>query len=185
MAAANGFVAASPDAAYGDAGLTQTANIATAQKYVAGGSGVQELTELGLYGHGAGGTVAAKISVYTHDAANDCPNAMVTNSELTLSLTGTEYVKVSASYGVTKPTVTGGDTYWLCVMSEATIAFLAFATSGELEVGSVTYPTWPTGDAWHTHSHYTYDLSLYAVYTAYGGSLPLPVILGHYRQRRS
>ena len=169
MAAYNGFGAATPDTKYGDTSLSQSASYATAQKFTAPSSGTLDLTEIGVYGHGNGSTVAVKMAVYTHDAANDCPESQVSNSEATISLTGSDYVKVKADYGATKPQITGGGTYWIAAISDGAPYYSAFAAAGELEVGSVTYPTWPTATAWETHAHYDYDLSFYAVYQAASG----------------
>ena len=180
MAAYNGFGTITPDTKYGATGLGQSANYATAQKFTCGGSGTQEVSEIGMYAHGNDGTPSVLMAVFTHDAANDCPETIVANSEIAVSPTGHDYVKVSASYS-TKPQVTGGSTYWLAMIVNGETYVAAEAAAGELEL-SASYPTWPTGTGWETHSHYNYDLSFYAVYAAVGGTkYPVSVILRQYR----
>jgi hypothetical protein len=167
MAAVNGFTATAPDTRYGDADYVNVPTWADAQKFQAGGSGTQELSEIGGYLATAGaGNVAAKIAVFEDDAANGCPGAMVANSEGSLTITNALYELKTHTYS-TKPQVTGGSYYWIAVISDVNRASSVFTTGGtSLERGSVTYPTWPSGDDWHTHSDLTKDYSFYAVYKA-------------------
>lgn len=167
MAAYNGFGTVAPDAKYGATGIGQSANYAMAQKYVLGGSGTQELTEIGFYGHGNGSAPSVIMGVFTHDAANDCPEALVADSQIAIAPSGSSYVLTTATYS-TKPQLTSGDTYWMALLANGEVYVSGESTSGELE-RTATYDTWPTSTAWHTHSHFNYDLSFYAVYQASSG----------------
>jgi hypothetical protein len=183
MAAGQGFLTSAPDAVYGDTAMGQAANFATAQKFIMPSAGTLELIEIGAYLSTFTAPSSCLIAVFTHDAVNDCPESLVANSAGTLTLSGSA-VKQAHTYSGTNPQVTGGDTYWIALLSDEGFVISAFATAGELE-RAATAPTWPTAAEWETHSHFAYDLSLYAVYTAVGGASAIPIILGHHRQRRS
>jgi hypothetical protein len=97
---------------------------------------------------------------------------MVSNAdsgEITTDTT-TTITKYSVTYG-TKPQVSSGVDYWLVrVASNFTGYFDYLVSSGEQALYvSGTYATFPTGDAWHTHTHNTNDYGIYAVYAAAGG----------------
>lgn len=170
MAAANGFVATEPDTQYGDAALAFVTNWARAQKFVAGGSGTQEISKVGFWGYCPSGSASVRMAIYTHDAANDCPEAMVSNSE-TSSITVADVLETQYAHTYsTKPQVTGGTTYWLALFASGDTCYATeFATGGDTSFAytSLTFPTWPTGTQWEASDDQDYDLSFYAVYSAF------------------
>ena len=171
MGAANGFAATTPDTRYGDSDYGNTTAYVDVARYQAPSSGALEVSEIGCYMTGA--TLTAKIAIFDDDAANGCPGAMVANSEGTLTVDSLTNVKASHTYSGTKPQVTGGSYYWIGVISDSTRTTSVFATGGtSLERGSVSYPTWPSGDDWHTHTDLTKDYSFYAVYAAAAAQAP-------------
>ena len=92
---------------------TPPANICEAQKYTCPGTGLQAISEIGLWCDAEGSTANFKLSIWTHDATNNVPEALVSNSETPeLTQTGGTVSKVYYPY-TTKPILTGGEVYWL------------------------------------------------------------------------
>ncbi len=171
MGAANGFVTVSPDTIYGDTTIWAT-NLSEPQKFTAPGSGTIEVSEIGIWGQNYDqfSPLTFKLAIYTHDASNDCPETIVANSDTgNLSLSGPSMQKKSYTYG-TKPQLTGGTTYWLCMASvnSANWYYSDFATGGSTIERSFD-GGWPPDASWHSHTDRAYDTSIYAVYTAGGG----------------
>jgi len=168
----NGFVTERPAARYGDGTFNSSATIVHVQKFVCPDSGTQEITEIGQWlSADVGETGYFKMAIFTDDAGNDCPESMVANS-LTdeLSWDTTTITCVYHTYG-TKPQLTGGVTYWIGhIAKDALLNMDRIATDGlGLYKTGTTYPTFPDGDAWHTHTDYEVDHSYYAVYEAAAG----------------
>jgi hypothetical protein len=186
MAAANAFVTTEPDTRYGAADLDVYATAAYAQQFTVGGSGSQEVTVIGCWAADPlDANADIKLAIFTDDAGNGCPGSLVADSEATLANTNGSETQIRHEYG-TKPLVTGGAVYWLVVCPGATCYISGETTGGTSVSKAATYPTLPDGDGWHSPTSSTRDYSLYAVYVSGGGGASaLPVILGHYRQRRS
>lgn len=167
MAAANGFVLIRPDARYGDAYGSLSANGYSGNYFVAPGSGQLTITEIGCYGY-INSENDVEFAIYTHDAVNGCPESQVANSLCQATLTTTPGI-FHHSYG-TKPVVTGGQGYWLCYgnIPGGTAYVSRFASGGTSAYLSGFGDTWPTSsDTWNTG---TRDSSMFAVYTAGGGT---------------
>jgi hypothetical protein len=176
MGAANGFVTTRPDARYGD---TNTSGSLRAQKFVCGGVGSQEVTRIGGWMRAAGSVTPyhVRLAIFTHDAANDCPDTLVADSlsdELSLTYHVSTELEHSFEY-VTRPALTGGSTYWLAVIHDAAANWYVsrFASGGSgVYLSTFTYPTFPSGDGWHAHTNSTSDVSLYAVYQGVASAVP-------------
>ncbi len=166
MAAANGFVLVSPDARYGDVEGSFPVDYSFAAKFTAPGSGALNITEIGIYCY-ASITGNQHLAIFTHDAGNDCPESIVANSDTGEFASVNSMAKLSHSYG-TEPVLTGGSIYWLVFIGDHANAHPSrFASGGDaVFVTGRTYPTWPTGTQWESHSDQTVDYSFYAVYEA-------------------
>ena len=185
MAAANGFVTVSPDARYGDAEGSFPASFVLAAKFTAPGSGALNITEIGIYSYSSS-TGHLHLAIWTHDAGNDCPESIVANSDTGEFASTGSMAKLSHSYG-TEPVLTGGNIYWLTFIGDFDNAHPSrFASGGNaVYVTGITYPTWPTGTQWESHTDQTVDYSLYAVYeTAPSGGLSLPIAMAYYSRIR-
>jgi len=163
-----GFLSASPTSRYGDSETNGATNYSEAQKYVLPGSGSITINEIGGYVSADAATTATfRWAIYTHDAANDCPETMVTNSlSDELSHNTTDFVKKSFTYS-TKPVLTGGSTYWIAILyADGSLNNSCFQVDEESEyvLSSGGYPTWPTGTEWESASADNKDISFYAVY---------------------
>jgi len=171
MAAGNGFLTESPDTRYGDANGSFIATEMWAHKFVAPSSGTLEISEIGLYTVQYTSGVYLHLAIFEHDAANNCPDTIVENSDSGAILMPQDtFQKCYAVYG-TKPTITGGNTYWIGCCQNSANYYSRFQTgTGPLYVSGATYPTWPTPTAWETHGDLTRDPSLYAVYAEVGGA---------------
>lgn len=174
MTASNGFVYSSPDTRYGDQdiGYGYYGNYAVAQKFVAPGTGTVSIEEIGAYLRVPATSRDCKFSIWTNDSVNNCPAAMVTNSESdVITIANTTYEKKYATYS-TKPVLTCGVTYWLVVMFNSTASYYVYiscynlTTADELWRNPV-YPTWSTDSEWHSHFHDNHDQSIYAVCVGY------------------
>jgi len=168
---ANGFVTSSPGARHGDTVQAVDQYDEYAQKFVCPGSGSVSISEIGAWvQRNAVETAYLAMCIYTHDAVNDCPEALVTNGASgakTISSSG--LLKISHTFA-TQPVLTGGNTYWLILkLNNGTPpSFDLFATGGTTAQRASTSPPFGTGDVWHTHTDQTYDMGIYAVYPAAG-----------------
>ncbi len=175
MTAGNGFLTVAPDARYGDTATNNPATTCYTGKFTAPSTGTLTISEIGCYGaRDVVGTHHIILAIYTHDAANSCPDVIVTNStsdELVMPATTD---KLTHTYG-TQPTVTGGSIYWITLVCDSAFNFSRFATGGTSGIRtSVTYPTYPTGDDWHSSwTGGTRDTSFYVVYSAGAAATPI------------
>lgn len=178
MASGNGFITYSPDSQYGSGNTSvflESGDGAAGQKFTVPGSGLMEISEIGVYGFGEGGTTNAKMRIFTNNASI-YPDSAISNSETdAMSFLTNSYTPYKKSFTYsTKPRVYGGTDYWLAILSDSTGAYAvsvkysynasAPVTSGyTIDKGSQTYPTWPS--SWSTHNDRTYNSSMYAVYS--------------------
>ncbi len=180
MGAANGFVTVSPDAQYGDTYSNLGAGLNYAQKFTCGGTGTQNISEIGIYiGATSGYTTTFHLGIFEDDAANICPATLVANSDSgALTHNSTTQTKKYTTYG-TKPQVTGGTDYWLAFQPADAYDYVSRFVATKVGLSKQgTYPTWPTDTEWHTHTDVTNrDYSLYAVYVAGGFSESIAGIL--------
>ena len=183
FAAANGFVTESPDVRYGDATEAVTGGYLLGQKFTAPGSGTLTITEIGLWAKVEIGE-NIRLKMFEHDAANNCPEGDVTNS-YTDAIAGrsADVEKYYFTYS-TQPTITGGAVYWIVGFADATTAYDKFDDALDVALfRSATYPTFPSGDTWHSHNDQADDFGFYAVYTG-GGEGSIVVLLNNLRRRR-
>ena len=168
---ANGFLTSSPTVRHGDMETTPPANICEAQKYTCPGTGLQAISEIGLWCDAEGSTANFKLSIWTHDATNNVPEALVSNSETPeLTQTGGTVSKVYYPY-TTKPILTGGEVYWLVWYTKDANLGPDKPTGGggtgrytDGSLSGPTYPTNPTGAQWEDCETYNEDTGIYAVY---------------------
>ena len=169
MAAANGFVIESPDVRYGDTSENLTGGYLLAQKFTAPESGTLTITEIGLWA-----TIDIedniRLKMFEHDAANNCPEGEVTNS-YTDEIAGLGTIKKHYFTYSSKPTITGGAVYWMVGFADETIWYDKLDDElDEALYKAATYPTFPSGDTWHSHSNHADDFGFYAVYEVAGGT---------------
>lgn len=174
---ANGFLTSSPGSRHGDDYYDFVGTSAGA-KFTLPGSGTVTINEIGIWAASLA-DATFHLAIFEHDSVNNCPGAMVANSdsgELTVPNTGGAFQKIYKSYS-TKPSLTGGNTYWLCWIANEFSSFsLSRFASGGVAVYDVasTYATWPDDTGWHTHTDSTRDYAIYAVYDT-GGGQPLDI----------
>ena len=178
MASGNGFITYSPDSRYGSSDVSvspQLGDGAAAQKFTVPGSGLMEISEIGIYGFSPYlDPINAKMRIFTNNASV-YPDSAISNSETAamsfLKNNSTPYKK-SFTYS-TKPRVYGVTDYWLAILSDSTGSYpvtirysynaSAPVTSGyTVDKEYQTYATWPS--SWSTHNDRTYNSSMYAVY---------------------
>jgi hypothetical protein len=178
MASGNGFITYSPDSRYGSNAVSVSPELgdgAAAQKFTVPGSGLMEISEIGVYGFGPSGTTNAKMRIFTNNASI-YPDSAISNSEtdaMSFLTNNSNPYKKSFTYS-TKPRVYGGTDYWLAILSHSRGTYpvsvkysynaSAPVTSGyTIDKESQTYATWPS--SWSTHNNRTYNSSMYAVYS--------------------
>ena len=122
-----------------------------------------------------------KMALFTHDTVNNCPESMVSNSETeAIQINNTSNAKKSYSYTSTKPLVTGGDTLWIAWFANTSVTAININRKESGGVGvyalldASAYPTWLSGNGWHSLSTSTRDASQYAVYADYTPASSLP-----------
>lgn len=162
-----GFVASRPIAASGGSSLLIAAGTTYAQKFTCPGSGTQELLEIGAW---CGTNINGQqrdftMGVFTDDAINTCPESLVANSSGAALTSVLTKAAVYYAYG-SRPQVTGGVDYWLALIEEDNSLSVSYSTTGGTTVQKtgLTYPNWPTGTTWETHTNRTYNIDFYAVY---------------------
>lgn len=164
MAAGNGFQAVEPDAVYGD---SQSEGAMLGQRFTCGGTGAQEVLSIGGYSmHGNGAERLAHFAIFTDDGT--WPETMVTNSDSGEYAIPNSWTHVHHHYS-TRPVLTGGAAYWLIFISNNSVTQINRFATGGVGVngnGGFTYPTYPTGAAWHDFGANTRDIAIYAVYQA-------------------
>lgn len=170
---ANGFVTTSPTSAPEGLWLQMRFNgTQCAARFTAPGSGNLEISEIGLWVGGTLGNMQAHLAIFTDDAVNACPDTIVADSDAgPVSWSSGSWnvpVKISASYS-TKPVIQGGQTYWLAINGNGGTTYYILqensAGTAIKTAASNAYPTWYTGDAWHSHTDITTQVQLYAVYS--------------------
>ena len=188
MGSARGFTDISPDTRWGssESGYGYYGNYTLAERFTMPGSGTYEITEMGVYVRVPSTSRTCKFAIFTDDSTNTCPESMVTNSLSDLiTISETSQTKKYHSYS-TKPQVTGGVNYWLCMIFNSTSAYYVYP-SDDKQTSSITmwrndtFPTFPTGATWHSHYHLNRITSLYAVYSA---PSPLPIFDYYYNNMR-
>ena len=153
----NGFLASSPSSRHGSSEYGwSSGQWAIAQKFTCPGSGSKNVTEIGAWMRKQNSTLDMTIGIFTDDSVNGCPESLVANSEQSCSVSSTSMSKYYQSYS-TKPVITGGVDYWIAMQVYGnTIDYLRtdyLSGSGYPSLHrSNTYPTWPTGSEWHTHT---------------------------------
>lgn len=167
MAATNGFQTVAPDARYGTSYSSDSINAYEATKFTAPGSGTLTVTELGCWAYtSVDGGGNCRLAIFTHDAANNNPDTIVSNSDTgNLSLTTTPgFVKYT--YTGTQPTVTGGTVYWILIHHDVNNNYLSrISGSGTSVYGVHRYEVgYPTEDVFDACTEYASDASFYAVY---------------------
>jgi len=175
MGAANGFTTTSPDTRYGAGTENIAKDNALGQKFTAPGSGTLEISEMGAWLAYSSSSEYVKLAIFNYDSTNTCPSTIVSNSQTdAFFITAGTPAKYYHTYG-TKPTVTGGADYWLCFIAGTSNIVWSISATGTAvnEWRSATYDTWATDTEWHTHNHYANDSSMYAVYAAAAGGVPL------------
>jgi hypothetical protein len=163
----NGFLDTTPGARHGNSALDHPANAAIAQHFIAPGSEILEIVEVGIWcSVDSGHTGYFHLGIFSDDTVNGCPEALISNSDSgELSQTNTSIAKKLFTYS-TKPQVMGGTHYWLAGIIQNAYLNTDYFTSGgnTLSKPGLTYPTWPTGKQWETHTDRTWDLGIYVVY---------------------
>ena len=94
-----------------------------------------------------GGTSATHFSIYNHDATNDIPSTVVANSATAnMAIAATSATDYTHTYTGTKPTVTSGTQYWICICNGAAANpyFYYTNTAGyRMTYKPITYETYP------------------------------------------
>lgn len=168
----NGFVSSAPGSRYGASEHSATSGYPIIHKFTAPGSGTLTITKIGVWAKATSGSANFKLAIFTDDAANTCPETLVTNSDSgTISVSSSTYAAVEHTYG-SAVEVTGGSSYWIGLLPQTSTTLkwsYSSATRTGLWLGWVG--DWPSGASWHSHTDYNgYDTQLYAVYT--GGAAP-------------
>ncbi len=165
---ANGFLIETPSS-HGDEQMNATANVVVAQEFTCPGSGIQEITEIGAFGDTDVDPAAFSIGIFTDDAANDCPESQVANSDADLTMPA---AGPSDSYAYsTYPLLSGGVDYWLAIVShDSDLNLDRFSTGGNTEQGFVSGGAWPTPAEWESLNSRTWDMGFWAVYQAQAAS---------------
>ncbi len=161
---ANGFLTSTPSS-HGDEQMNATANVVVAQEFTCPGSGIQEITEIGAFGDTDTGDTDFSIGIFTDDAANDCPESQVANSDADLVMPNAG-PSDSHAYS-TYPLLSGGVDYWLAIVShDSALNLDRFSSGGNTEQGFVSAGAWPTPTEWEALSSRTWDMGFWAVYQA-------------------
>jgi hypothetical protein len=182
MGAANGFITEEPDTRYGDAYTGLTADKAYSGRFTVPDTGATNKTvlKIGCY-ISSGGTSGKSVqfAIFTHDSGNGCPETIVTNSQSDAVAIPTSMGRAMFTYS-TNPTVTRNTTYWICSLCNNANDVSRFDTGGvSLSCADQTYPTFPTGDAWHTHTDGTRDTSYFVVYQDEASGETTSIILAY------
>lgn len=164
---ANGFLTSSPTSRHGDSLVNGVANRSVGCKFTCPGTGVREVTEIGAW-VSADAAASFRLAIFTHDAANNNPDALVDNStSAELSHSSGTVTKKSHTYAAgAKPLVTGGQVYWLCVIyADANLNFdyLSGGSGTIVFTDATAYPTFPTPAQWDAGTEFAEDDGIYAV----------------------
>lgn len=187
---ANGFLESRPSVRTGTDTFGWPVDLAgtvIAQKFPAPSSGTLNISEIGAWLNNSGGGGQFRLAIFTHDAANDCPETMISGSETgTLTVTGSA---VQIIYAAITCTVTGGSTYWLLGFGNGGAAWDQAASGGiNKYLRDQTAYTWPTGDIWHSEDGGGTEVAGFYVIYADGeppAGTVIPVLMNQYCQRRN
>jgi hypothetical protein len=173
---ANGFLTSSPGSRHGDTSRSWSPdNYCEAFKFTCPGTGIKEITEIGMWlSADSGQTTTFRFAIFTHDPVNNCPEAMVANSETgEVTHNTTTVTKKYYTYSA-KPLLTGGNDYWIAVMTADSYANADYLAAGSAtnKYNAVTYPNWIFGAGWHGAASSTDDIGIYAVYQAASAAFP-------------
>jgi len=173
MAAANGFVTVTPDTLWGDGMGANAAQEHEAEKFTTPVGGAIDITEIGFWGYtNQEAGILCRMSIWTHDATNNCPETMVSDSETDGIAVpyGGSITKIYFTYS-SKPQLAANTVYWLAMKGDtSSLAHSRFAGGGNsiyYQFGSA-YPEWPNESNWEDHGDQGNQDSMYAVYTAGG-----------------
>ena len=144
-------------------------------------AGTNKVTELGWWVGVAPSSAAEdwEMAIYTHDAVNDVPEAIVSGSEVSgsvgIGVTGWQSAALDVS-------ISPSTTYWLVVAStnnSGTDIEYDYATTGGaklvIQASQSTLPD-PYPDS-PTYEYSNYNAAFYAVYEAAAAQSPVPIIL--------
>ena len=167
---ANGFLTSTPGARHGDDLNSWSPGPSYCEgvgKFTCGGTGLQEISEIGVWcSADAAQTTTWRFAIFTHDAINDCPEAMVPYSLTPEVSHNTETVTKKYNTYTVKPLLDGGSVYWLMMVTEDQyINVDRFTTGGANVYGATTYPKFFLADEWHAKTSTANDFGIYAVYS--------------------
>jgi len=165
---ANGFLISSPTELHGSSTAGPYTNLTHAIRFVCPGSGLLNISEVGLFCRSENGDPEVfYLAIYDDDSVNNCPENLIARTpELTIA--GTSWQKI-AHFFTTPPQLNGGQIYWLAYhVDEDDITVNTAGSSGGTGVyrTATSYPSNPTPAEWHSHSDTSHDLGIYAVYSA-------------------
>lgn len=124
------------------------------------------VTTISTYCNNSSGT--HQVAMYSDDAVNTTPQALLTVSPSSLNNTLGTWVE----HDVADYSVVGSTPYWLCRWGAAAYNVYYLSTGGAGgDLTGLTFPTWPDPfpDAWSTATAYQY--AIYATYTPSGGGV--------------
>jgi hypothetical protein len=163
MAAINGFNTTAPDARYGDTYGAPQIGEAFAQKFTLGGTGTQRMLSIGFYGARTTTNGNVRLAIFTHDAANDNPDAIVTDSDISKALTSGVDALHTLTYVAQVDLAPG--IYWIAICGDVELAVSRFASGGtSIYKTGLSYPTWPTASEWDSATDLTRDFSLFVAH---------------------
>lgn len=143
-----------------------SAGLVVAGEFTCGGSGTQEIVEIGAFGSTDTGDANMRMSLWPDDNTNDNPAApIISNSDsgiIVMSSTGTSTV---CTYG-TKPQLTGGVDYWIAARSEDNDLNWRRNNAGGNGCNDFPSGTWPTDAEWDGASDRNWYVGFWAVYEA-------------------
>lgn len=121
------------------------------------------VTAISVYTNNSSGT--HQVAMYSDDAVNTTPEALLTSSPSSLNNLATSWVE----HDVADYAVVSGAPYWLCRWPNvsANVYYLSTGGTSGNKTGD-TFPTWPNpfADAWSAAEAYQY--AIYATYTVSG-----------------
>ncbi len=165
-----GFVISTPVNIVGPSEALCGANAAWSQRFLhPGNAGTNyAITQIGLFCRGSNAVNQHfKLGILTDDANISKPVALVTGTETAeLAVNGTTVTPISSNYA-NKPQVAGNTYYWIGLLSKDANFFRDRVTTGGNTaniITGLTYPTWPTANAWANSGGVNNDIGIWAVY---------------------
>ena len=164
----NGFVTES-QAQLGSLTSVPAANYAYAQKFTTP-VGCTGAYSFGCWVSSDGGAQSDfKYGIFTDDAVNANPNALVANSDAVMQCNNANAEKQEHVYDP-QPALDAETVYWLCVMTEDnTLNWDRIASTGGVTVRKNTgfaYPDFPTPTNWDAAGDRTDNMGFWVVYTS-------------------